>query len=78
VTAFSVGAPATEIVTGLLCGEVYVWGGIVESVTVGKKLKTPDSVGVPEICPFAVLKVSPVGRLFAGRLQEYGGVPPEA
>ena len=74
----SVGAPATVIVTGLPEGEVNVCGGIDESVTVGKKLKTPAVVGVPEIWPLVVLKVNPGGRLFAGRLQEYGGTPPVA
>ena len=78
VTAFSVGAPVTVIVTGFAAGDVKVCGGIVESVTVGKKLKTPASVGVPEIWPVVVSKVNPVGRLFAGRVQEYGGTPPVA
>ena len=74
----SVGVPATVIVTGFPAGDVKVCGGIDESVTVGKKLKTPAVVGVPEICPLLVLKVNPGGKLFAGRLHEYGGTPPVA
>ena len=65
-----VGAPDTVMVTGFAAGEVNVCGGIDESVTVGKKLKTPAVVGVPDIWPLVVLKVNPGGRLFAGRLHE--------
>src|ERR1700678_3467324 len=66
------------MVTGFPAGAVNFCGGIVESVTVGKKLKTPATVGVPEIWPLVVLNVNPVGKLFAGRLHEYGGTPTDA
>src|SRR5919201_6725596 len=54
---------------------VAVSGGVSESVAVTATVKSPDTVGVPEISPVDELMFRPVGRPVADH--DTGGVPPE-
>ncbi len=55
---------------------VVVWEA--ESVTRMVKLAMVVEVGVPEIAPVEVLRVSPAGSVPAETAQVYPGVPPTA
>jgi hypothetical protein len=57
---------------------VVVWAGAEESFTWTPKEKLPDCVGLQEIAPGEAASDVPDGKLPELRLQEYGGVPPEA
>src|SRR4029077_15724441 len=48
------------------------------SVTSTLKLEVPVAVGVPEITPVLVARVSPAGSVPFARNHMYGGVPPVA
>jgi hypothetical protein len=54
--------------------------GVWESVTVTVKFEAPVKlpVGVPEITPVELFRVSPAGRLPAVTAHEYGVIPPVA
>lgn len=66
-------------VTMILKAFVAVWAvGVVESVTFAVKLTEAAPVGVPEICPVDVFRVSPGGKTPVLMLQLYGVFPPVA
>ena len=52
--------------------------GTEESCTVAINGNEPTVVGVPEICPVAVFKANPGGKLFGVTLHVYGVAPPFA
>jgi hypothetical protein len=57
---------------------VAVWAGEAASWTDTPKEKFPLAVGVPEIRPVDVFRLSPAGRLPETKDQMYGAVPPLA
>ena len=66
------GAMTNEIVADL------VWTGLEESVTVAVTFTVIAVVGVPEMMPVLVARVSPAGRLPEVMDQLYGVAPPVA
>ena len=73
--AVTVGDGAGTIVIARLVDAVE--GVLSASETCTVKLPVPACVGVPEMTPVPVLRVSPGGRPL-GILQVYGGTPPVA
>ena len=70
------GAGALTVIDSA-AGVVAVCAGIAESMTCSVNWNTPAIVGVPLICPDAVLNVSPGGKLPEVLDQVKGGTPPE-
>jgi hypothetical protein len=70
VIAKAIGAITIDRVTGLLSA------GLDESATATVKDAVPLAVGVPEIRPVDVFRLSPAGRLPEIKDQLYGAVPP--
>ena len=69
----------TELLTVMLMDWLMVCGvGVVESVSVIVKLKTPATVGVPEIVALgdAGVNVSPAGSVPLEMVHVYGRFPP--
>jgi len=55
---------------------VLLWAGLDESATATVNDAVPTAVGVPEIRPVDVFRLSPAGRLPERNDQVYGAVPP--
>jgi hypothetical protein len=53
-----------------------LWAGLDESATATVKDAVPTALGVPEIRPVEVFRLSPAGRFPDTNDQLYGAVPP--
>ena len=56
------GPVGTAVATTIELVADAVWTGVPLSATVAVKLNVPFAVGVPDMIPVAVAKVSPAGR----------------